>query len=477
VNTGRGEIKENRSYMSGTSENLLIKKGMIAVAVIMVILCIAPASALTLTGTKYMDSIPAGGTDTHKMTIGIGPTDNPGDFTVTVMGFGQDMNKGYVPLDPSKDLNPSSARSFISLDKTTLHLDPGTTQEVTATISLPKNVGAGGRYGIIYLYAVPGKGQMVTTAVVIPVMITISGTTPTFTGSITGVEVGKMIAGQPLSVITTLKNTGNYHYYRTVNLLTIIDAKGNILANSSTSPSAEAITPGNTVQFTGKLDVKSLPVGSYKVNSKVLLEDGQVLDEKSTPYEVETEYVPPPDEASITVSPGSPTTLVTPDGRYSVSFPQGAVFSNVNVTLKAYAHDQLQSAPSGAKLGTSSFEITGLSGLLSKDATVKVKYSADDLAAAGGDASQLKLAYYDTAQNAWVILPTMVETGSKTLTATTNHLSVWAVMISSSTTGTPVAVSAPLTTTAQGSPLPLTIIVISLAIAALVAGYHPGKRD
>ena len=67
------------------------------------------------------------------------------------------------------------------------------------------------------------------------------------------------------------------------------------------------------------------------------------------------------------------------------------MLADVVVTLKPYPTNQLSPAPSGAKLGATSFEITGLAGLLSKDATVKVKYSADDLAAAGGDASHLKL--------------------------------------------------------------------------------------
>ena len=101
-----------------------------------------------------------------------------------------------------------------------------------------------------------------------------------------------------------------------------------------------------------------------------------------------------------------------------------------------------------------------------KDATVRVTYSADDFAAAGGDASQLKLSYYDAAQNAWVILSTQVDSSSTTLTATTNHLSVWAVMVSSSTTGGTAAEAAPEATTTK-SPLPLTVILVAIIIAGI----------
>ena len=300
------------------------------------------------------------------------------------------------------------------------------------TSPFPKNVGAGGRYAIIYIHALPGKGKSFTTAVIVPVLITVSGTTLTETGSITKLDVSDVTIGQPITVTTTLKNTGNYHYYHTVNDVIVTDANGNILADNSTPPSVYAIIPGNTVGFTIQPDLKNLPLGTYTVNSKVLLEDGRVLDNKTTTFAVKTNYVPPPTESSIKLTPGSAGNLVSPDGRYSVSFPQGSVLGDVNVTLKPYSRDKLQPAPAGATTGATSFEIAGLSGLLSKDATVRVTYSADDLSAAGGDPSKMKLSYYDTAKNAWTILPTQVNTQDMTLTTTTNHLSVWAVMISSS---------------------------------------------
>ena len=146
------------------------------------------------------------------------------------------------------------------------------------------------------------------------------------------------------------------------------------------------------------------------------------------------------------------------------------------VTLKPYSRDKLEPAPQGAKLGATSFEITGLTGLLSKDASVRVIYSADDLAAASGDASQLKLSYYDPAQGAWVILPTQVDTQGTTLTATTNHLSVWAVMVSASTTGATGSVAAPARAATQ-TPVPLTVILLSLIIAVIAAGNCAREKE
>jgi len=447
----------------------------ISIGVVFALLCILPVSAMSLSSTKYTGTIAAGETVTYPITIGLGTNENPVNFTLEVMGFGQNLENGYTPLDSGIDTNPYSARPYITLNKNQIRLNPGTSQKITATIALPKNVGSGGRYAIIYLYAVPSKGQVVTTAVNIPVFITISGTNPSMMGTITSVDVGEMTAGQPISVTTTLKNTGNYHYFRTANQVAIIDASGNRISNSSTVISPNVVIPGNTVQYIMKPDVKNLQPGSYTVNSKILLESGTVLDEKTAAFTVKTDYIPPTTESSITLTPGSAGTLTSPDGRYSISFPQGAVLGDAGVTLKPYSRDKLQAPPANAKLGTTSFEITGLTGLLSKDATVRVTYSTDDLAAAGGDASQLKLSYYDAAQNAWIILPTLVDTGSKTLTSTTNHLSVWTVMVSSSTTSSPVSGAAPKTKATQ-SPLPLPVIFVALMVILILPRTGSGKR-
>ena len=433
---------------------------MALVFVLLMVWCLAPVSAIGVMGAKYMGSIAPGGTDIHTMTVSIGADEKPTDIQIDVMGFGQAMDKGYISLDPANDLSPYSGRTLITLSNTTLHLEPGTSHDVKAAIKLPQNVGSGGRYAIVSVHALAKTGQSFTTGVNVPVFITVSGSTLTETGSILKVDTGVVTIGQPIAVITTFKNTGNYHYYRTINKVRLSDSKGNLIANVSTSPSTFAIIPGNAVEFTVKPEVKDLPVGTYTVSSKIILESGRVLDEKTTTFELKESYIPPPTESSVTLSPGRPGTLTSPDGRYSVVFPQGAVLDDVVVVLKPYSRDNLHPAPEGARLGATCFEITGLSGLLSKDATVRVTYSANDLAVAGGDASQLKLSYWDTAQGTWVILPTQLTSKDMKLTATTNHLSVWAILIQSPKTTAP----------ATETPLPAMLNVLALVVAAVISG-------
>lgn len=441
----------------------------ISVVILLLLLWTAPAAAIGVLGAKYEGSIAPGGTGTHVVTINIGAGEPATDVMVEVAGLGQMPGGIYMPLDPANDGNPYSGRSFITLHNSTIHLEPGTQQRVAATIELPQDVGSGGRYAIIYIHSLPGAGASLATAVLVPVFITITGTTPTETGSILQVDTGTVTIGQPITFTTIFKNTGNYHYYSAGNHVTVKDSNGALIANASTTPMAYAIIPGNTVQFVTQPDMQNLQAGTYTVDSQVLI-GGQVLDEKSTTFTIKTDYIPPATESSITVSPGSPATLTSPDGRYSISFPQGSVLADVVVILKPYPMDKLSRAPAGAKLGATSFEVAGLAGLLSKDASVKVRYSSDDLAAAGGDASQLKLAYWDVGQYQWVILPTQVNPQDMTLTTTTNHLSIWAVMVSSSASGGSPT-SAPTKT-----PLPVVLSIVALAATAIIVSGTVRQR-
>ena len=65
---------------------------------------------------------------------------------------------------------------------------------------------------------------------------------------------------------------------------------------------------------------------------------------------------------------------------------------------------------------------------LSQASIITVKYSEADVAAAGGDPKNLVLAYWDEAAGQWKALKTTVDTADMTLSASTTHLSTWAVL-------------------------------------------------
>ncbi len=397
------------------------------------IVCPGPASAINVVGAKYMETVTAGDTVTHTITVSTKATDPSADIVIDTWGFGQTAGKSYSTLSASEDTSPYSARKFITLDTASFHLNPGESKTITATIALPGNVGDGGRYAIISLHNAPsGEGTTgYITAISVPVMITIAKSNLVQTGKISEVKVGEIVSGQPLKITTSLQNTGNVHYYQTRNTVTVSDSGENVIGTASTAPSVYAIIPTYTVNYDVTLD-KSLSPGTYGVKSEVSLEDGTILDSKTTTFEVKGSYLVPSQETSIILTPQNPAVLASADGRISVSFPAGASINDLTVTLKPVSQDALPTIMTDAKAGGTCFEIDGLSGILSKDATISVKYSDADLAVAGGDASNLVLARYDQSDRKWTQLQTNLNRDTTTLSATTNRFSTWAVMTSTS---------------------------------------------
>jgi hypothetical protein len=245
------------------------------------------------------------------------------------------------------------------------------------------------------------------------------------------------VSGEPVEILTLFQNTGN-HDFKVKAEVSIRDAQGKLLETISTPVAASSVIPSVPRQLKATfIPQAELPLGSYSIQSKVMLEDGTLLDEASGSFEVKEPYIPPPPAASITLNPNSAATLATQDGRISIAFPQGSVTSQVQVSLQSYPPTQLPTPQSGIELGTTSFRVDGLTGLLLKKATVTVKYSSADLDEAGGDAAKLKLARWDEAQNEWSVLQTKLDKGAMALSTSTNQLSIWAVVVGGTGSSSP----------------------------------------
>jgi hypothetical protein len=300
--------------------------------------------------------------------------------------------------------------------------------EFNAVMKVPAGEGDGGRYAVILIHPATTVGAQASfaTAVLVPVMLTIEGSTLIETGQITGVTVGEVIAGKPIVVSTTLQNTGNHHYYGVINQLSVKDSSGKEVAAAKSDPFTRAVIPTNSVRFDTPLTA-GLPVGTYTVVSRMTLEDGTLLDEKSTTFTVNEEYIPPFEETTIKVVPESETILATPGKEIMITFPAGAVLSDAEVTVSPFSQ-VLPALPAGAMAGTTAFTVEGLSGLLTKPATLVVKYKPIDVQTADGNTGRLVLARYDRTESGWTLLPTTVDTNAMTLSATTDRFSTWTVM-------------------------------------------------
>jgi hypothetical protein len=441
--------------------------------IICLILCFLPVTAIKVGGSIYTGSIAPGGTAVHTMTVSTNPEDPPMDLTVDVLGLGQSPGQANTDLSSEKDTSPYSARTFITVEPKTFHLESGASQEVKATIAIPQNAGKGGRYAMLTIHNAPtGTGStLIVTAISVPVVITLAGTVATMTGVITNVAVADIIPGQPLKITTSLKNTGNYHY-KVTNNVSVTDSTGKIVAEGG-SVSPRSIVPPFTVNYDTNL-ATPLPAGTYSITSKASLDDGTVLDTKTIPFEMKSAYIAPLDEVTVTLSPKSSSQLTSTDGRVVIDFPAGAVFSDVNVTLKPVSNDKLPQPPQRATLGATSFRVDGLTGLLTKDATVMVKYSSADLDAAGSDVSKLVLARYDDSDGKWMILPTTLDKSTLTLSSVTNRFGIMAVIISNG--GNTQGSSGSTGGSKPGIGLDISIVFVALGLMIVFSGIHWSKK-
>jgi hypothetical protein len=258
----------------------------VALLLVSLALCTPASAGLAVAGAKYMGEIAPGETYVHTITVSTKPTDAAMDIVIDVMGFGQGADRGYTTLPAVQDTGQYSARPFITLDASSFTLKPGESKTVKATIAVPKNAGAGGRYAMIYIHTKPGGGGTtgVAAAIGVPVMATIKGQPVTETGSIADIKAVTRSDGKT-AIVTTFRHTGNHHYYGATNAVTVTAAAGKEIATVTLDPSATAIIPGATVTFEAVTPTPLVP-GTYTAESKVTLPSGTVLDTKKMPVEV-----------------------------------------------------------------------------------------------------------------------------------------------------------------------------------------------
>jgi hypothetical protein len=255
------------------------------VAFVLGTLAVPAVSALHVDGIKILMDVQPGRTYTSPMGISIGQDDPATDYAIDVMGFGQSGDGTYRGIPAAEDVSPFSARPFVSVTAPSVHLDPGGSRSLNATIRVPADIGAGGRYATIYIHPtasqVSGAGAGVATAVLVPVMLTVQGTSLTETGSITDIEAADPVEGQPAQILTTLENTGNHHYYGALVETTISDPSGKPVATASTKPSVWALIPGDSMTLVVAVPEGTAP-GTYTVQAEARIgEGGALLDTKT----------------------------------------------------------------------------------------------------------------------------------------------------------------------------------------------------
>jgi hypothetical protein len=272
----------------------------LAALALLLALALQPGAAFTIENAKIMTGAAPGSATQYSMAALLRPGEAAGDFTVEVLGFGQAADGTYTTLPAAEDTSPYSARTLITVDPATFHLDSGQRQPLKVTLTVPEKAGDGGRYALLHIHpAGVAAGQTAfTTGIYVPIMITLTGTSLNHTGSVTAVQAGEVTPGQPLQVMTTVRNTGNHHYYGVVVNLTLIDRAGSVVAVASGPKAVYALIPGNEMTIATPVS-SALAPGTYTVKAEAKIADGMVLlGTGNTTMTIRTAYVPPVTETT-----------------------------------------------------------------------------------------------------------------------------------------------------------------------------------
>jgi hypothetical protein len=421
---------------------------------------------LRVSGALLVTDVSAGETLTHQMVVGIGDSDVPVDIIIQIGDIGQALDGGFQILSPSANSSQFSASGYITVDKDSFHLKPGTSQEINLTIRIPLDAATGGKYALVNVRTLPtGQSSVgMISAVNVPIYLTIENSTLVHTGKITRLTSSEAVSGKPVEISTLFQNTGNHHF-KVIGQVSVSDNGGKQMDIIDLPVSGSSLLPGLARELKATYTPQGeLPPGTYNVNSRVMLEDGTVLDETAGQFVIKIPYIPPAPPANITLMPSSAATLQTDDSRISIIFSKGSVVSQAPISILNYPSEQLKMPPQGYILANTCFKVEGLTGLLAKKAVVNVKYSAADLDKAEGDASTLVLARWDESTGQWTILDTSLDKSSMTLSASTNQFGIWAVMV-----GKPQA-SIPWLPIVLG-----TVIVLILLVVILIKVVKPRR--
>jgi hypothetical protein len=217
------------------------------------------------------------------------------DVNIKTQGLAQSADGAFKSVPDAQDTSALSARTMITASPQALSVKPGDTVKVTVNVVVPANAGDGTRYAILTVTGLPagaGASSNVGFGVELGVsaILEVAGTTPTKTGEIKGITVGKALPGQPLPVDVSFLNTGNTHYGATPNSLlttaTLQDAAGATLATSSADGNQLSVVP----PFTRDVALSMTPSqplvdrSRYHIEVGVGLKDGTVFDRKALDF-------------------------------------------------------------------------------------------------------------------------------------------------------------------------------------------------
>jgi P pilus assembly chaperone PapD len=262
----------------------------IYILLVIILMCLLhlPSSSATLTTANSVIKIEAapGEHFSQNLTVSLSTDEkSPINTIVKVRDWGQSLNGANGAIN-SPDIEPYSAKEFLSVSPINFTIKPGESQQVKIEGDMP--AGDGGRYAMVSVDTLPMQkkgGIGLSFEMNVPVLLTIKGSNISKTGQIENLTLLEPVLSKQQNITILFKNTGNCLY----DLDAVISAKdeeGNILA--VTSPRiVGGIIPTAIREIKASLNPESeLRPGNYTVRAEVALKDGTVLATKEIKFEI-----------------------------------------------------------------------------------------------------------------------------------------------------------------------------------------------
>jgi hypothetical protein len=258
----------------------------------LILLAFMPACAnLTLIGAKYEANITPGQHVENEIKLNLGAEDLPVDIMTDILGLGQSPNGVYTMIKADQDDGLYTARPFLNVSPSNFHLDPGETKKILISGDVPSDIGEGSRYAMASIRGISkGSGPVGVSLVLnVPILLTISDSQISQTAEISELNADAPVYKNQKNATLTMKNTGNTHYRASVNAI-MKDDEGNIIANSTTTqPNLPPILPDESRKFALLLKSNTtIMPGIYSINATAYLEDGTILANDESQFNVES---------------------------------------------------------------------------------------------------------------------------------------------------------------------------------------------
>jgi hypothetical protein len=269
--------------------------GLLAVLALLLLIFLPCTQAVIVSGVIFNPEVNAGEHVSHEITVSQKSTENATDLTIDLYDWNQTIDGSNIVGEEGSVKTPYSAKSFLNVTPSSLHLEPGSTKKILVEGDIPADTSPGGRYAIVSIMDSPklaGKGEGTAGLVSVVVgykaliMIKVRGDILQ-TAEITDLSVEKPISPKQQNVTMTLKNTGNFHYKPDIELA-IKDKNGNTLANDTLVTNSSIIPP---FSHNFRLSLKpenGLEPGKYLISANVSLKDGTKIASKEMEIEIKT---------------------------------------------------------------------------------------------------------------------------------------------------------------------------------------------